>query len=341
MSSHPSAPNPFYRVVDTLLDTTVAPGYTQVGLSLRRALPGWPADPEPGALRGRRAVVTGASSGLGIATAQGLAALGAAVHLVVRDTAKGDRAARRVAAAVPGAHLSVDRCDLGDLDDVRRYCGELDRRLRAADEDPAGAGDHAGAGIDLLVHNAGALPASRTESAQGHELTMTLHVLAPVLMTELLRPRLAGRDARVVLVSSGGMYAQPLRADDPELVRSPYSGTTAYARSKRAQVELVPRMAERWRGDGIGVHVMHPGWADTPGVVESLPLFHRITGPLLRDSEGGADTTVWLCATRPPPDPGMFWHDRRPRPTHFLGRHRASEEDVTAMWRWVAGALGL
>ncbi len=325
------------RAVDRLLDVTVAPGYTSVGLAVRRRLPGWPADPAPGSLRGRRALVTGASSGLGIATARGLARLGATVHLVVRDTGRGERAAREVTDGIPGAQVTVDRCDLGDLDDVRRYCRELDGYLAGADRPDDGAGD----GIDVVVHNAGALPATRTESDQGHELTMTLHVLTPVLMTELLRPRLAGRDARVVLVSSGGMYAQALRADDPDYRRGEYGGTTAYARSKRAQVELLGRLAERWRGDGIGVHAMHPGWADTPGVVDSLPLFHKITGPVLRDPDEGADTTVWLCATEPAPGNGLFWHDRQPRPTHFLGRHRPAEADVEAMWRWVRDTLDL
>ena len=113
---------------------------------------------------------------------------------------------------------------------------------------------------------------------------MSLHVLGPLLMTELLRPSLRGHDARVVFVTSGGMYGQRLRADDPEFTTGEYSGTTAYARSKRAQVELLPVLADRWSGDGIGVHAMHPGWADTPGVVDSLPRFHKLTGPLLRDA---------------------------------------------------------
>ena len=113
-------------------------------------------------------------------------------------------------------------------------------------------------------------------------MTMSLHVLGPLLMTELLRPVLGGHDARVVFVTSGGMYGQRLRADDPEFMNGEYSPTTAYARSKRAQVELLPVLADRWSGDGIGVHAMHPGWADTPGVVESLPRFHKLTGPVLR-----------------------------------------------------------
>ena len=87
---------------------------------------------------------------------------------------------------------------------------------------------------------------------------MAVHVLGPVLMTELLRERLAGQDARVVLVTSGGMYGQRLRPDDPGYVVGEYSGTTAYARSKRAQVELLPVLAGRWASSQIGVHAPTP-----------------------------------------------------------------------------------
>ena len=218
----------------------------------------------------------------------------------------------------------MDRCDVSDLDDVRRFAEGLDLER-----------------LDVLVHNAGAMPAHRTESPQGHELTMALHVLGPVLMTELLRPALSGHDARVLLVTSGGMYGQALRADDPEYLDGDYSPTTAYARSKRAQVELLPVLARRWASAGVGVHATHPGWADTPGVEESLPRFHRLTGPLLRDAEGGADTTVWLAATEPQPRSGQLWHDRRTRPTHLLRRTRTGDAERDAMWAWVREQTGL
>ncbi|WP_030483706.1 SDR family NAD(P)-dependent oxidoreductase [Nocardioides aequoreus] len=317
-------PVPLARGLDTLLDRAVVPGFTRIGPAVRRRLPTWPADPVPGALAGRTAAVTGASSGLGIAAAEGMARLGASLLLVVRDTEKGERVRRELLARVPGADATVLRCDVGDLDDVRRFAAELPVER-----------------LDVLVHNAGALPAERTESAQGHELTMALHVLGPVLMTDLLLPRLSGHDARVVFVTSGGMYGQRLRPDDPEYRRGDYSGTTAYARSKRAQVELMPLLDARWAPHRLGVYATHPGWADTPGVADSLPGFDKVMGPLLRTPDSGAETTVWLAAVDPRPASGGLWHDRRERPEHLLRRTRSRPGDPERMLQWVREQTGL
>ncbi len=314
------------RGVDTLLDRSVVLGFSRIGPAVRRHLPTWPEDPAPGSMAGRTVAVTGATSGLGLATAQGYAELGAAVRLVVRDVEKGARVKADIEASVPGAEISVDRCDVSDLDDVRRFVAELDLDR-----------------LDVLVHNAGAMPATRTESAQGHELTMSLHVLGPVLMTELLRPvlRRAADGAQVIMVTSGGMYGQRLRADDPEYLSGEYTGTNAYARSKRAQIELLPVLAQRWGPDGVGVHATHPGWADTPGIAGSLPLFHKLTGPFLRDAAGGAETTVWIGATAVPTPSGQLWHDRRARPTHMLRRTRTGPDERTELWGWVTDRTSL
>lgn len=314
------------RLLDTALDRTVAPGFSRVGYALRRRLPGWPADPEPGALRGRSAMVTGASSGLGIATVEGLARLGARVHLVVRDEVKGARVLSDLRGELPGAELVMWRCDVSDLEDVARFTTAF-----CSAEDS----------LDALVHNAGALPGTRQESPQHHELTMALHVLGPVAMTEQLLPVLRDREARVVLVTSGGMYAQRLRDDDPEYLQGDYSGTTAYARSKRAQVELLPALDERWGPYGVHVYATHPGWADTPGVAESIPAFRAVTRPILRDADAGADTTVWLLGTQPAPTAGGLWHDRRVRPTHLQSRTRSAPGQVARMWDWVEEQAGL
>ncbi|WP_082589499.1 SDR family NAD(P)-dependent oxidoreductase [Nostocoides sp. Soil756] len=315
------------RGLDTLLDRAVAPGFTALGLGVRRRLPGWPADPAPHALRGHAVAVTGASSGLGRRTALDLATLGARVHLVVRDVGRGEVVADEARAANGHPDVArVWRCDVSDLASVRAFA----EAFRAE-----------GGPLRGLVHNAGALPAQRTESTQGHELTQALHVLGPVLMTELLLPELAADAGRVVFVTSGGMYTQALPADDPEYRGDPYSGSVAYARSKRGQVELLPVLARRWGADGVSVHATHPGWAATPGLDSSLPRFAAALRPVLRSDTAGADTTVWLLATDAPLAPGRLWHDRRPRPTHVLARTRPGGDEVGRYWRWVADATGL
>lgn len=314
------------RAVDTVLDRTVVLGYSQVGYALRRRFDSWPADPAADALRGKEAVVTGASSGLGLATAAGLARLGAHVHLVVRNVAKGEEARAELQKAVPGAAFELWRCDVSDLDDVRRFADDL------AGARPA---------ISVLVHNAGVMPPERSVSPQGHEMTQAVHVLGPILMTELLKQPLAAGNGRVVMVTSGGMYTQQLPVDDPEYRVGAYKPATAYARSKRVQVSLLPVLEQRWSADGFHVHATHPGWADTPGVVDSLPGFHKLTKPILRDADGGADTTVWLSATSPTPEGGRLWHDRRPRPDHLVPWTRDSAEDRARIWSWVQGELGI
>lgn len=297
--------------LDTVLDRTIAPGYSRLGYLARSASwSGARADPEPGALAGKVALVTGGSAGLGLATVTGLARLGATVHMVVRDEGRGAVARAQVAAAVPGAQVHVARCDLSDLADVTRAAPAL-----------------AAAGPDVLVHNAGVLPPARTLTPQGHELTLATHVLGPHLLTRLLADALGG--GRVLWISSGGMYAQKLTFDEPV----PYNGTTAYARTKRMQVVL----SGMWSRE-LDSHAVHPGWADTPGLTRSLPGFGRLLGPLLRTAEQGADTAVWLAAARASdvgPDTigrGRFWHDRRPRPEHYVPWTRETAAERDALW---------
>lgn len=153
---------------------------------------------------------------------------------------------------------------------------------------------------DVLVHNAGML-ASRREEVGGIERTVATHVVGPYLLGKRLGA------ATTIWVASGGMYTQRLEVDRTFDPPEPFDGVVAYARCKRAQVVLARR---------LGQHAMHPGWADSPGVETSLPRFHRLTRGILRTPEEGADTIVWLSATRPTA-PG-FWFDRAPAPEHRL-----------------------
>jgi NAD(P)-dependent dehydrogenase (short-subunit alcohol dehydrogenase family) len=187
--------------------------------------------------------------------------------------------------------------------------------------------------VDVLVHNAGMLADDREETAQGHELTLATHVLGPLLLTCLLRPKLAAAGgARVVWVSSGGMYAQSLDLEGfvSESERD-FDGVAAYAQAKRMQVVLAEVLARQLAPDRIAVNAMHPGWAETPAVKSSLPRFYAVTQRILRTPAEGADTVLWLAARDAARGKtGKFWFDRAARRTHFLRRTRETAAERAA-----------
>jgi NAD(P)-dependent dehydrogenase (short-subunit alcohol dehydrogenase family) len=282
------------------MDRALVLGYTRIGSGVRRRW--WPADPAPDALVGKQVLVTGATAGIGLAMARAFAGLGATVHLLGRNADKVRRCVAEVRDEILGADVVGEVCDVSDLDAVSDWCVDFAGRVPA---------------LDGLVHNAGLMPKERIVTREGHEVQLATHVLGPHLMTERLLPLLrAARGASVVFVSSGGMYSTALVVDDLES-REQYNGVRTYARTKRMQVVLADSWARRLAGTDVLVESMHPGWVDTPGVAEYLPRFRVITGPLLRDVADGADTAVWLVATRPASKPGHFWHDRAQRPTTF------------------------
>ena len=175
------------------------------------------------------------------------------------------------------------------------------------------------------------------------ELTAQVHVVAPFLLTTLLLPLLrASADARVIFVSSGGMYTRRLDVDALEHPPEPFDGVRAYANAKRAQVVLTGLWARHPAGRGISFHAMHPGWADTPGVQESLPGFRRVMRPLLRSAEQGADTMAWLAAAPEARESnGAFWLDRRPRATTVFPWTRTPEGEAERLWNWCVARSGV
>jgi NAD(P)-dependent dehydrogenase (short-subunit alcohol dehydrogenase family) len=158
-------------------------------------------------------------------------------------------------------------------------------------------------------------------------------------MTTMLRDVLRAANGRVVTVSSGGMYTTALpqlhTGESVEMPISKYNGTRQYAYAKRAQVTLNELWAHK--EPNIEFVAMHPGWADTPGVQDSIPLFRTMTRPILRTAQQGADTIAWLAAVRPlPGKSGTFWSDREIRSVHKTSMTRRSDNESAreALWTW-------
>jgi len=312
------------RLIDRTLDASVIGGYSRIGYALRSR--SWKSIPS-GALQGRTVVVTGPTSGLGLATVEAVRSLGADLVLVGRSAERLE-VLRGKLALHAGGGLRVVVADMGDLDAVESAA----RSLRSIGK------------IDALIHNAGSLTKDRLESPQGIESTIATHVLGPHRLTASLLDVLSG--GRVITVSSGGMYTASLpkvsAGRTPEMSPDRYDGTKQYAVAKRMQVTLNEMWAERVRG--VAFHAMHPGWADTPGVRSSLPGFARVTAPVLRTADEGADTIVWLAAAEDSElgASGGFWCDRERRPIHRLATTRRSDSQSArlALWHWVAEKSG-
>ncbi|KAA1194033.1 SDR family NAD(P)-dependent oxidoreductase [Pseudohalioglobus sediminis] len=297
-------------------DTTGSPGhvlrFTRFGY--QRARNSW--HPMSADMRGKHAVITGTSSGLGLASARELARRGATLTLVMRDPKRADAVRRELVEETGNAEISVELADLSLLAQVDALCARLLAR---------------GQPIDILINNAGALFNDYARTEEGIERSLALLLLSPYRMTLALQPLLASASgsARVINVVSGGMYTQKLSMKNLEARSAEkFSGAVAYARAKRALMVVTRKWARDWQDDGIVVNAMHPGWADTPGVASSLPAFHSLTRFALRSPEEGADTIVWLAvATEAARVSGQLFMDREAQPLHLKTSTHESASD--------------
>lgn len=189
---------------------------------------------------GKTCLVTGATSGIGLKTAEGLAAAGARLVVVGRSEQRVSALAEKLGPQT-GSHVA----DLSSQSEVRRLAQELQDRYDR---------------IDVLINNAGAFYRRRQESADGVEMTFALNHLAPFLLTNLLLDYLkAGGPARVVTVSSMAHKGQKLDLDDLEGKRK-FGGWSAYGRSKLANIMFTYELARQLEGTGVTANCVHPGF---------------------------------------------------------------------------------
>lgn len=304
------------RAIDAALEYTIVPSFSEIGPTVRSRLDHW--QPLP-SMADRNVVLTGGSGGIGRAIADQLVDLGATVVLTSRDAERATAVADEINGRGTDGEAIGMSIDTGDFDSVDAFAAAVIGRLGT---------------IDVLIHNAGALTDTYRTGDHGLELTLASHLVGPYRLTMALRDHLVD-GARVLWMSSGGMYSQGLDVDRLQMTPDDYKGAVAYARAKRAQVELVRHLASTW-APGVVMHSMHPGWVDTDGVTASLPGFATVMGPILRSVDQGADTMTWLAAGGADDDPpGGFYLDRRPRGTAYVPGTDTNPDERSRLLRWL------
>jgi NAD(P)-dependent dehydrogenase (short-subunit alcohol dehydrogenase family) len=240
-------------------------------------------------LTGRRVIVTGGASGIGIETARALAGAGADVTLAVRDTGAGDRIAVEIAESEGNNNVHVRPLDLADRTSVRQFAEEWHGPLH------------------VLINNAGMMASPEQHTSEGWELQFATNHLGHFALARDLHKALAeAGNARIVSLSSSAHRLSPVVFEDIDFERRAYDPWLAYGQSKTANVLFAVEATKRWAGDGITANALMPGAIRThlqryvendPATIERWAKAER-EGNFWKSTEQGAATSV-LLATSP------------------------------------------
>ncbi len=273
---------------------------------------------------GKTIVITGATSGIGEAAAEGLAAKGARIVFVARSAQKGRALMDKLKAINPQADHDWVQADLSTLAAMKQAGAAL--ALKAPT-------------IDVLVNNAGAVFDRREETTDGLEMTFAVNHLAYVVVTEILRPNLAA-DARIVSTSSGGHAFGPLDFDDLQAVKG-FSAARVYGRSKLCNVLWTRALAKRLKGTGITANCFHPGGVST-GFGSNMKgpwrLVFSLIKPFMLSPARGAETLVHLASSDTVKgQTGGYWVKRKLTTPSVDAQNDASAERLWALSADIAG----
>jgi len=262
-------------------------------------------------LQDKVVVITGSNSGIGKELATYAAAKGAKLFMVCRSEKRALEARTEILESiksdpnVDANNVQVLLCDLGETKEVRRLVKEIQGKTPK---------------VDVLVCNAGVLLNDRQETSDGNEVTFATHLLCgSYMLSTLLIPQLeaAGEEARVVFVSSGGMYPNPFPNWEKAVGKQGYEGNAQYSYAKRGQVLLAETYVKKY--PSISWLSAHPGWTATPAVDLAYGSQAKYLEPM-RTPWQGAEGIAWLMsAPKAQLESGAFYLDRSPQRKHLSG----------------------
>jgi len=245
--------------------------------------------PEPekhgGVMDEKVCLITGATSGIGKATAMGLASMGASVVMVGRDRGRGEAALAEIKEKSANASVDLTLADLSSQEEIRRLADQFKEAYPR---------------LDVLINNAGLLRSERITTQDGLETTLAVNHLAHFLLTNLLLGMLeASAPSRIVNVASGDHGSGTIDFDDLQGEKG-YKGAKAYSQSKLATVLFTYELARRLEGTGVSANCLHPGVVGTnlgSGVTGALGFTVRALRPLMKRPEKGAETSIYLASS--------------------------------------------
>lgn len=279
---------------------------------------------EPTQMRGRICLITGATDGIGKATAFELARRGATVIIVARNRAKGEAVQQEIQTTCDNPSIDLFIADLSSQDSIRQLSEDVHERYTQ---------------LHVLINNAGTVRLKRSETVDGLETTFAVNHLAPFLLTNLLLDLLkAGAPSRIINVNSNAHTRGRVPFDDLQAKKS-YSMMSVYGYSKQAQMLTMYEMARRLRGTGVTVNNLHPGYVGTYIGLDNLnPTLQTIVKkiwPILTAThiaatpEKGARTSIYL-ATSPDVEhiTGKYFINSIPRPSAAISYNEALQKQM-------------
>jgi len=274
---------------------------------------------------GKICMITGANSGIGKATALGLAKLNATVVMVCRSKESGQATQEEIINQTGNKNIDLFLCDLSSQEQIRKLVNEFKQKYQK---------------LNVLINNAGVMLKNRSECVDGFEMNFSVHVLAPFLLTNLLLDVLKkSAPSRVVIVGSAMHKRGKIDFDDLQCENKKYSLVSVYGDSKLAEILITYEFSRRLKGTGITVNALHPGVVATNLGRDQSKFSQWFARKFFKSPEEGAETSIYLASSPEVEEiTGKYFANKDPRESSEKSYNR---EDSKRLWEICAEITGV